>query len=406
MRISQADWIRYIDRLAEIDNIAATKVIQWVEKNGLNDLESLTAYAYAVSTKYGEASAALAAEMYDATAAAAGVAVPTAEVAATATYDDVARAIHGTAKRSENPNYIGNSIGRLVKRAGADTTLKNAERDGAQFAWVPMGDTCAFCLTLASRGWQYMSKKAMKGGHAEHIHANCDCTYAVRFDGKSSVQGYNPDKYLKMYYGAEGSTPKDRINAMRREQYAADPEKYRAQKRRVYAGKNNQPNDVTDEWISNIKNNTESIIDNIDSVKLNDTTYRIEPGHVFIDHDIDEKNTASLLSRATGETVTLCPRITGRYKGVSTPDYLVGKSNEKWDRKALNGSGKDALRDVLKKEKKQASNFIIDISKWKGTDSNILDQAEMIFKRKNTEFVETIAITKGDEIIKVISRKK
>ena len=95
--------------------------------------------------------------------------------------------------------------------------LKNAERDGAQFAWVPMGDTCAFCLTLASRGWQYMSKNAMKHGHAEHIHANCDCTYAIRFDESSTVAGYDSDRYLEMYENAEGSTPAEKINSMRRE---------------------------------------------------------------------------------------------------------------------------------------------------------------------------------------------
>ena len=106
--------------------------------------------------------------------------------------------------------------------AGADTTLKNALRDGAQFAWIPSGETCAFCLTLASNGWQYASKKAIKGGHAEHIHSNCDCQYCISFNGKTDVAGYNPDKYYDMYHGAEGRTPKDKINAMRREAYAND----------------------------------------------------------------------------------------------------------------------------------------------------------------------------------------
>ncbi len=95
--------------------------------------------------------------------------------------------------------------------------LKNAERDGAQFAWVPVGDTCAFCMTLASRGWQYMSKDAIKHGHAEHIHTNCDSTYAIRFDEKSTVARYDPEKYREMYDNAEGDTPQEKINSMRRE---------------------------------------------------------------------------------------------------------------------------------------------------------------------------------------------
>ncbi|MCD8354908.1 MAG: polymorphic toxin type 50 domain-containing protein [Clostridiales bacterium] len=62
-----------------------------------------------------------------------------------------------------------------------------------------------------------MSKKALKNGHAEHIHANCDCQYAVRFDGKSTVEGYDPDEYLEMYENAEGSTTQEKLNSMRRQ---------------------------------------------------------------------------------------------------------------------------------------------------------------------------------------------
>ena len=98
--------------------------------------------------------------------------------------------------------------------------MNNALRDGAQWAWIPSGDTCAFCIALASRGWQKASKKALKNGHAEHIHANCDCTYAVRFDNNLEVEGYDPKEYQKMYYGAEGRTPEEKINSMRRMFYA------------------------------------------------------------------------------------------------------------------------------------------------------------------------------------------
>jgi hypothetical protein len=129
---------------------------------------------------------------------------------------------------------MANAIGRLVKQTGADTTLKNALRDGAEFAWIPSGDTCAFCITLASRGWQKASKAAIKGGHAEHIHANCDCTYAIRFDSSTNVRGYDPDKYREMYDDADGSSPKPKINAMRREFYAENKEEINEQKRSAY----------------------------------------------------------------------------------------------------------------------------------------------------------------------------
>lgn len=189
----------------------------YVLEHGFDDMKALLDYAMALSDRYGEAVGSLACQMYEATAAAQGVIVPTAEMAELPNYGDVAKAVYGAKKTSENE--VSKAIGRLVKMVGADTTLKNAERDGAQFAWVPHGDTCAFCMVLASRGWQYMSKNALRNGHAEHIHANCDCQYAIRFDGKSSVKGYDPDRYLQMYENAEGTTSQEKINAMRRAAY-------------------------------------------------------------------------------------------------------------------------------------------------------------------------------------------
>ena len=59
----------------------------------------------------------------------------------------------------------------------------------------------------------------MKGGHAEHIHANCDCTFAIRFDNRTNVQGYDPDRYKRMYDSAEGATWQEKLNTMRRESY-------------------------------------------------------------------------------------------------------------------------------------------------------------------------------------------
>jgi hypothetical protein len=203
--------------MSKISQTAASKMQAYVLEHGFDDMKALLDYAMALSDRYGEAVGSLACQMYEATATAQGVIVPTAEMAELPDYGDVAKAVYGAKKTSENE--VSKAIGRLVKMVGADTTLKNAERDGAQFAWVPHGDTCAFCMVLASRGWQYMSKNALRNGHAEHIHANCDCQYAVRFDGKSSVKGYDPDRYLQMYENAEGATSQEKINAMRRAAY-------------------------------------------------------------------------------------------------------------------------------------------------------------------------------------------
>lgn len=71
----------------------------------------------------------------------------------------------------------------------------------------------------------------MKDGHAEHIHANCDCEYAIRFNNDTEYESYDPRVYEDIYYDADTSSyglhdghwqsmSTARINGIRRAQYA------------------------------------------------------------------------------------------------------------------------------------------------------------------------------------------
>lgn len=227
-------WTAYVKRLSAVNAKAAEEMKRYILAHGYEDVQKLIDYAYGLATKYGEASAALSAQMYDAMAYLEGAILPDAVPAATASYSTVSKTVQGVAKQSQNPEMLSGAVSRLVKQAGADTTLQNALRDKAEFAWIPSGETCAFCITLASQGWQRASRQAVRGGHAEHIHSNCDCTYAIRFNSSTRVRGYDPQRYRAMYYGTGESTPKARINALRREFYAENSEEINEQKRSAY----------------------------------------------------------------------------------------------------------------------------------------------------------------------------
>lgn len=224
MNIRFEDWVRYRDKLSKISEKAADAVRDyvWKEHSGLNDVsaEEIISYTKAVVDRYSDASSALACQMYDEIAKAQKAFVPPAEPAEAADYGEVAKAIRGVQKQSPEGKLIGDPAYRFVKRAAADTMLNNAKRDGAEFAWIPSGDGCAFCQMVASRGWQLASNKTVQGNHADHIHANCKCQFAIRFDGRSTVEGYDPDKLRKQYDDAEGSTWQEKLNSMRRGQYA------------------------------------------------------------------------------------------------------------------------------------------------------------------------------------------
>lgn len=336
MRITEKTWVEYIDRLSRLNEEAGQKMADYIASHGTQDVDRLIAYADALVQKYGEGTAELACQMYDAVAQASGVTVSPAEPAAPADYGETAKMVNAT---RQSPPQLQGGVRRLVKRAGADTTLKNAIRDGAEWAWVPHGDTCPFCLTLASRGWQKASAKALKGGHAEHIHAHCNCEYAIRFDSNTTVAGYYPDKYLEQYNAAGGD-----INAMRRAQYAENRDVINAQKRAAYAARKerNGPMDVLDEYVR--------------SKTPGQGTITFDEGYSRA-HHADEIKTAQWLHDTLGGDIVLLQENLG---GAKKPDYIWrGKF---WELKNITSdkAADSAVRGALKQIAETPGGVILD----------------------------------------------
>ena len=127
----------------------------------------------------------------------------------------------------------------------ARTKSKNR---GIQIAWVPSGDTCAFCIALASRGWQWARYERF-GDYADHVHGHCDCELVFRANPNMEIEGYDPQMYRDIYYNTDILPPKyqnvppedvpwqERINAIRRNQYAQPRigDRIREQHREQYA---------------------------------------------------------------------------------------------------------------------------------------------------------------------------
>lgn len=386
MRITATAWAAYTQQLAKLNKKAGQLMADYLAAHGTGDTDALIAYAHALVTKYGEGSAELACQMYDALAAAAKAGVPAAEPAQTAAYSEVARMVQAT---KQSLPQMQQGVSRLVKRAGADTTLKNALRDGAEWAWVPQGDTCAFCLTLASRGWQKASQAAIKGGHAEHIHANCDCEYAIRFDGRSTVAGYDPEKYLKQYRDA-GSD----VNALRRVNYAANKERINAQKRAAYAARKARERpqtglrDVLAEYLSNARPSTGTV------------TY--EDGY-HVSHHGEEIKTAQWLHENLGGDIVLLTENGGLYE--KTPDFLWrGKG---WELKTTTTekSADSALRSALKQILENPGGVILDY----GNNTVSISDIEGIVARRlerQEKCTADILILNHGRLVKAIRYKK
>lgn len=238
MTITVADWKKYIDSMEKVCDSAKEQVQKYIETHEVDSeegREALIEYCYALATKYGEAAATLACQMYDAISEFEGANVEPAEPAETATFHETAKSVNGTINNLMGATITAGAIGRLVKMAGQDTTLKNAIRDRAYFAWIPMGDTCPYCLAIAAEGWQRAGSKTLSGDHAKHIHGNCNCAYSIKHNKETEYKAYNPEDYQEMFEEADGDTEEEKINSVRRMTYSQHKDRINEQKREIYA---------------------------------------------------------------------------------------------------------------------------------------------------------------------------
>ncbi len=86
---------------------------------------------------------------------------------------------------------LAEDVGCEVVQHANRTTKHNAVKNGVRYARVPFGNSCAFCLMLASRGFVYETKTTA-GEDKGHYHAHCRCKIVAGKKG-TEIKGYDPD---------------------------------------------------------------------------------------------------------------------------------------------------------------------------------------------------------------------
>lgn len=166
-----------------------------------SDYDALRTAAIAVLESilgaYTDLTAARAAESYDAMRAAQAVGGTYAAVADSRRRPGATRgALYAITKTFEETQSedrfraeVLDRVDTEMRRAANQCIAHNASRDPKKptYARVPVGETCGFCLMLASFGYQYTSEEA-----ASHAHRNCNCRIVPSF-GEAEVRGYDHD---------------------------------------------------------------------------------------------------------------------------------------------------------------------------------------------------------------------
>lgn len=187
-------------------------------------LDEVVEIATAVGEQFSILGGELGAQWYDLCTELAGIEAEPAELSPM-DRDAIAASANAAATRVEAgviedvfKSYLQNVINESIRTTGTANLWRDYERGLAGGKWtrVPVGDTCAWCLMLASQGAYYLSKKSALGETPDHYHRDCNCIAVYHADAES-IKGYAElAEYKRMYYEAENAND---ANATGRDPY-------------------------------------------------------------------------------------------------------------------------------------------------------------------------------------------
>ena len=158
--------------------------------------------------------------------------------------------------------------------------------------------------------------------------------------------------------------------------------------------------DITKEWINNAKPNSHKV-KNRHYFEYEKVKYRVDNKNVVLDYSDKEKEVAIWLENTFGGEICMLPRINNP-EGIQTADYLFRR--EYWDLKTINGSGKRVIEDSIKKKKRQAENFIFDITNSEIEKDNLFNQLKKIYSSESTKWVSKVIVKKKNTVIGIFKR--
>lgn len=158
--------------------------------------------------------------------------------------------------------------------------------------------------------------------------------------------------------------------------------------------------DVTGEYLDRAKGKRGTVVD-IKKYEKDGNIYVVDGKQVLLDYSDGEKGIAEFLAASLGVEVKMIPRVLSPQK-VSTADIML--NGETFDIKEPIGHGKAVIYNMVAKKKRQANNFVIDISNCPLTIEEIRKQIADVYHSSHTRFIDKIILTKDKRILNVYKR--
>lgn len=192
---------------------SATDDFMSLYKPGMS-IDEVIEIAAQVATRYEELASELGAQWYDLCTRLANIEAEAAELreADTESIRQRARAAVETAPLDKTVDavfnyFLHNEIQNSIRATGSANLWRDYERGLVSGKWarVPVGDTCAWCMMLASQGAWYLTKESALGNNGGHYHDGCDCVAVYHADADNIPNYNNLVRYKRMYYDAENA---------------------------------------------------------------------------------------------------------------------------------------------------------------------------------------------------------
>ena len=158
---------------------------------------------------------------------------------------------------------------------------------------------------------------------------------------------------------------------------------------------------VKDKWLSKV-DSSKAKVSEMNFWEHNGQKYQVDGKHVVLDYSQKEKEVGEWLSKKFGVNVQHVPKVNFPL-GVPTPDYLI--NGKRFDLKEISGHGKNVVDNNMRKSKKQANNFVIELERTDISAEEVLKQLNNIY-RSGRRDVDIVIVKRGKQLVDIVQKKK
>ena len=158
---------------------------------------------------------------------------------------------------------------------------------------------------------------------------------------------------------------------------------------------------VKDKWLPKV-DSSKAKVSEMNFWEHNGQKYQVDGKHVVLDYSRKEKEVGEWLSKKFGVNVQHVPKVNFPL-GVPTPDYLI--NGKRFDLKEISGHGKNVVDNNMRKSKKQANNFVIELERTDISAEEVLKQLNNIY-RSGRRDVDIVIVKRGKQLVDIVQKKK